>query len=464
MDIKSLLLLDDKKEIVKELKSQAPNHLPKIEDVEKYLDPKKHKIFDKAFRPDKLIREDDGATRNEKVARIAIAMQKLIIKKAVSFLFGNSVTITAETADDKEKAILETIKNILTKNKINSFNRKIARTLFSCGQVAELWYPVPIEKKQTNEHGINFNFKLKVKELNPLKGDKLFPYFDEYGDLVAFSREYIAKENGTKKKYLETYTSDSIYRFDITDKAVLVDGFPKENPIKKIPIIYGLKDQTEFEDVQDLIERLELLLSNFADTNDYHASPKIFVKGKVVGFSKKGESGTIIEGSSETDAKYLSWQHAPESVKLEIETLLNMIYTLTQTPDISFNNLKNVGNIAEKSIRLMFLDAHLKVADQMEIFEEYLERRISIIKSFIATSNLSLEETIKNIEIDSTVVPYMLDDKSEQLDFIMTATGNKQILSTKTAVEKLGLVDDTEREFNQIQKENSVDVFEPTEE
>ncbi len=244
----------------------------------------------------------------------------------------------------------------------------------------------------------------------------------------------------------------------------MLEGFPKDNPIGKIPIVYAVKEQTEYEDVQDLIERLELLLSNFADTNDYHASPKIFVKGQITGFSKKGETGAIVQGGENTDAKYLSWQHAPESVKLEIETLLNLIYTLTQTPDVSFNNLKNVGNIAEKSIRLMFLDAHLKVADQMEIFEEYLERRISIIKSFIATSNLSLEETINNVEIDNTVIPYMLNDKAEQLEFIMTATGNKQILSTKTAVEKLGLVDDTEEELKQIREENSVGVLEPTEE
>ncbi len=157
MDIQELFLLEDKTELVKELKSQVPDHLPKIEDVTKQLNPKEHKVFDKAFRPDKLVREDNGQTRNEKVARIGVAMQKLIIKKAVSFLFGNPVKVTAEVQDDKEKAILETIKNILTKNKINSFNRRIARTLFSCGHVAELWYPVPIDKVQTNEHGINFN-------------------------------------------------------------------------------------------------------------------------------------------------------------------------------------------------------------------------------------------------------------------------------------------------------------------
>jgi hypothetical protein len=113
------------------------------------------------------------------------------------------------------------------------------------------------------------------------------------------------------------------------------------------------------------------LLSNFADTNDYHASPKIFVQGKVIGFTRKGEAGAIIEGENGATAQYLAWQNAPESVKLEIETLLRMIYTITQTPDISFDTVKGIGAISGVALQLLFMDAHLKVQDKSEVFSAY---------------------------------------------------------------------------------------------
>lgn len=174
-----------------------------------------------------------------------------------------------------------------------------------------------------------------------------------------------------------------------------------------------------------MIERLEKLLSNFADTNDYHASPTIFVKGAIKGFSKKGESGKILVGEKESEANYLSWTHAPEAVKLEISSLLDLIYTISQTPNIAFENVKSIGTgISGKALKLMFLDAHLKVQDHMEVFDEYLQRRTSVVKAFISHFNTKLASVAKATQIDFIITPFMMDDESDKLEVIMTATGN----------------------------------------
>ncbi|WGU71650.1 hypothetical protein QIU18_00385 [Capnocytophaga canimorsus] len=70
----------------------------------------------------------------------------------------------------------------------------------------------------------------------------------------------------------------------------LLEGFPKKIAIEKIPVVYARQDEFETQDVDSLIDRLELLLSNFADTNDYHASPKIFTTGTINSWSKKRRS------------------------------------------------------------------------------------------------------------------------------------------------------------------------------
>ena len=151
------------------------------------------------------------------------------------------------------------------------------------------------------------------------------------------------------------------------------------NPLGKIPVIYTTQGQSEWHDVQGLIERLETLLSNFADTDDYHASPKIFVTGTVRGFAKKGEAGAIIEADQGATAQYLSWAQAPESVRLEIDTILSFIYTLTQTPNISFDNVKGLGAVSGVALEFLFTDAHLKVQDKMEYLDDYLTLRNNII-------------------------------------------------------------------------------------
>lgn len=451
MTIEEIIALEIEKQI-KELKSSRMYVMPDMKSIEKSLNVKNHDVFDKAIRPDKLVKLDDDRTTSEPVARIGLALQKLIVKRAVSFIFGNPVELINKS---KSETAFEAIKNVYKSAKINSFNRKIARDLFSCTEVAELWYPVPVTDPKSEE-----KFKLRVKKLSPLTGDKLYPYFDEYGDLIAFSREFGLDE----EKYFEVYTNTAIIKYNITKEPVLVDGFPTANEIGKIPIVFAKQDETAYEDVNDLISRLEKIMSNFADTNDYHSAPKIFVKGTIKGFSKKGESGAILEGDSSTDVKYLSWNNAPESVKLEIQTLKEMIYTLSQTPDISFDSIKGLGgNVASgKALRFMFLDAHLKVMDNMEVFEEYLERRNSVVKAFLEKFNTGLKTELDTLEMENEVVPFMVDDYADKLEFIMTATGNKSVLSQKTGVKMSGLVDDVEEEYKNIQSEERVSLFEPT--
>lgn len=466
MTIDEILQLSDTDKI-KTLKSGRGSDLPNIEQIKKWLNPKEHDIFNKTYRPDKLIKTNTNgveSTRTEPVGRIGLALQKLIVKRAVSFIFGNPVDVVADTQTDAQNKIIGAVKQIFAEVKINSHNRKIARDLFSCTEVAELWYPLPLSEQEAPKYGIDAKNKLRVKILSPLLGDKLYPYFDDYGDMVAFSREYSISKGNKKQTFFETYTDNQIIRYDVSEgEPLLMDGFPMVNVLGKIPVVYAKQEQTEFADVQELIDRLEKLLSNFADTNDYHGAPKIFVKGKLNGFSSKGESGTILQGDANTEAQYLTWTHAPESVKLEIETLLRMIYTLSQTPDISFESVKGLGNGASgKALRMLFLDAHLKVANHMEVFDEYLQRRIAILKKYIGIFNTSLSKEAQQLVIESEVTPFMVDDYADKLEFVMTATGNKPVLSQKTGIKLAGLVQDAEQEYQNLQDEESISILEPT--
>jgi len=482
-DLKTLITEKPVGEVINELQNGRNRALPATDSFIKQLDPKLHDVMNAALRPDKKVfLEDDNEDndpnvisvtgvdektgkkyRIEKVARVAIALQKKITNMAAAFTFGNPVILNAEPEENtKEADVLKSVKKVLVKNKTKSLNRRLARILFSSTEVAEIWY-IQEGTEENTQYGFKTKSKLKVAVLNPLLGDKLYPYFDETGDMVAFSREYTVEDEQKKKtKYFESYTAEQHFLWKFTKEAwEVVEGFPKKNAIGKIPVIYAQQANVEWADVQNLIDRLEKLLSNFADTNDYHASPKIFVEGEVVGFAKKGDSGGIIQGEVGSKAYYLSWNHAPESVKLEIETLLKLIHSISQTPDVSFDNVKGIGAISGVALQLLFMDALLKVMDKCEIFDDYLQRRISVIQAFLKKMNVEagFSAACDSLTIEPEITPYMIKDEQALVNLLMQANGQKAVASRKTSVQILGWADDTEAEIKQIEEEENAAAY-----
>lgn len=440
---------------------------PEIGRLKKQYFPQGHRIFDTSERPDKIVRgADGGMERFEKVARIALPLQRVIVERAVAFLFGHPVKVTCAADGEKQAAAFEAVRRTMADNKIDSLNRRLARTVMWETEAAELWYPVEENGfwgRIARDERFSFmrevapQYKLRVALFSPSQGDRLYPVFDNYGDMKAFSRGYATVTDGQEKEFFETYTDSDIARFERTDKGAWELTQRQENRLGKIPVVYARQDKCEWADVQGLIERLEKLLSNFADTNDYHASPKIFVTGEIRGFARKGETGAIIEGEANSTAQYLSWQQAPESVRLEVSTLLNMIYSTTQTPDISFESVKGLPSLSGVALRMLFLDAHLKVQNKSELFGEHLERRMNIVKRYLGVLNKALDPQIQQIEVCQRIEPFMVDDRSAMIQALNMANGGRELVSQRTSVRMAGLSDDPDGEYERIVTEKDAE-------
>lgn len=191
--------------IIKSLTSQRKTEDVEIEKYKKQLDPNEHDVFNRAVRPDKTRPatrknangEDEVTEVTTKVNRVGVAIQKIIVDRAVAFLFGNPVMVSTKselpTAEDIVNAI-----NLINKDvKIDSFNRMVARNLFSSTEVAEYW--TALEGETSERYGFPSPKKLRCYIFSPLKGDKLYPYFDDYGDMVAFSVVSLRKITKAKK-------------------------------------------------------------------------------------------------------------------------------------------------------------------------------------------------------------------------------------------------------------------------
>ena len=455
MDNVADLLNKSADEIVKKVKTFEKDI--NRNDLKEQYKPALHNVMSPVKRPNKKATNAKGETKEVPVARLTIPLQKIIVNRAVAFLFTNPVAIKLadQSSDDK---VLKMIQYILKKNKSNSLNREIARILFSETEVAEYWYPIEDKNFWTKlKLGRSGEYRLRCRLFSPSLGDTLYPVFDKFDDMVAFGRGYEIVDSYTKvrEEFLDLFTNDFIFKFRKDKSLGWVEDSKVDNILKKIPIIYYTQEDSEWSDVQSMIDRLETLISNFADTNDYFGSPMVKVKGNVTGFAEKGEQGKVITVSEGGDADYLTWTQAPDAIKLEIETLKNFIYSMTQTPDISFQAVQGITNISGIALKLLFLDAFLKAQNKLETFEEAMTRRLSILKAYCGKFFAANESAILDTDIEAVITPFVPENVKELVDMLSSATGGKQILSQATAVSMTGLVEDAAGEVELISKEET---------
>ena len=214
------LLVGKPDDIYKRLAVKTERKVP-LDDIKRQLNPLEHDVFDPVKRPMKDVKKPssrkDSAGNDimieskEEVNRIGIPFQRIIVNRATGFLLGNPVKLKNYGETDSQKRLVEMVQKTWDDNKLNYFNSKLVRAVISECEAAELWYL--IEEPGTfweRIRGVKSagKFRMRSKLLTPTKGDKLYPYFDETGDMVAFSREYqvlvcnpVQTSNGEKEVF-----------------------------------------------------------------------------------------------------------------------------------------------------------------------------------------------------------------------------------------------------------------------
>ncbi|MCK9592695.1 MAG: phage portal protein [Methanoregula sp.] len=438
-----------------------------LPDYEKELalqyNPEDHDVFDHTLRPAKSVKRSTGnldssgkeitETVSEDVNRIAVPFQKLIVNRAVGFLLGNPAKIKSTAENPQQKTLVEMVEKTLKDNKDQYFNRKLVRTVKSECQAAELWHlqedPLFWKKTVTN---VNSIFKLRVKLLSPSAGDKLYPFFDETGDMTGFSRGYKLKDDdGKEVEHFDTWTAQTIIERDKPGGSDWTET-RIANQYQKIPVIFYPQPQAEWADVQSMIERYETKASNFGDTNDYFGAPMVKVIGNVRSLPSKSTQGKVIQMETGGKAEYMSWTQAPESEKLEFEMLEKQIYACTQTPNISFDQMKALGrDLSGFAIMLLFADAHMKVQNDIELFGEMFQRRLNLLKHICGTViNVSLAGEVDLLEIEPVFTPYLPENVKEQVEILSIARANQALISNETAMENNPLVSSVDEELKRM--------------
>lgn len=431
-------------------------------DKEKYPD---RKVLEK--EADKKFDEKTGKTyeieakyKTEPVNRIAIPLEQDIVNIQTAFTVGIEPSLDCEPSDDDEDKLLKALKSVFRANKIKYQNKKIVRSWLSEQEVAEYWYVTEGDtfwekfwKKIKSTFGGNVKPTKKLKSVlwSPFKGDTLYPFFNDEGDLVAFSREYKKKLlDGSEITCFMTITDKMVYQWDLSknyeERAPFAHGFGK------LPILYAYRSEPYCEKIKTFRVRLEKLLSNYADCIDYHFFPLLKLIGDVEGFMGKVKDRMVKLTGEGADAQYLTWNQVPDTVKFEAETLTNMAYDMSNTPRITFDTLKGIGKTSGTAFRFMFMGAHMSVSNHTEVIGEFFQRRVNFLISALGTINTEFDKASKTIDVETEVQPFMIDDLADKVNTAVQATGGA-IWSTREGIVFAGNADRVDDELKEIEQQ-----------
>lgn len=461
-------------EILKLLKTDVPGALKRLTADSKKQDKiksliKEFKEINREERDTQVgnIQKDKVVGKGEKTkvvkpVKIPIPFQNRIVTTATAFEVGANVTIKPSEVNK----LSEEIEILWKNNRIDSKLQTLKNLQKSELQCAILFYIKDIKPENIINRilGTNKQKEIKVRILENKNG-KMSPYFDAFGDMKSFVWEFITKVDDKEINNAWIYDDTNVYECSDTGGKMSLDQ-TKVHGFGKIPIVYLSQEYPEWHIAEKMIDRLEVALSKLGNSNDYTGHPILKIYGEVNGAPNKDEDGKAFhlpmkkdqDGKwQHGDVDFLTYDQAPESVKLEMDRLEKYIYSLTSTPDISFDNIKGLGNISGVAIKLMFLDAIIKARMNEGENRTIVERIINVfISGNVKTTNTGFkslaQKTLFEVQFNS-IIP----DDLENIIEMLSKGKEAGLISTKTSVDILSLTDDSEEELKQIGEDKPVD-------
>ena len=422
-------------------------------------DPTKHPVMNKQLYPDLV--KDDGV---ERVTRITLSFQRLAAKRMSELLCGIPVKRIYKPEDEKQQQVATFLEKIFDRNRINSVNTDRINALFAGCEIFTLWYAI---EQNNNLYGFASPLKLRCRTFSSMLGDELYPFFDEYGDMVAMSIGYTRKVGRKNVQYFDTYTDDRHIKWS-NESGEWLAVEDEKTTVGKIPGIYTFRPTPIWEDTSRNVYEMEWTLSRNGNYIRENSKPKFIVCADEIiqyGDEKSGnkEFKSVMQYPTGARAEYVTWSQAIESLKFQIDTLRNLFFTQLQLPDWSYEKMSQQA-LSGESRKQMFIDAELKVQDESGRWLEFFDREINVAKAFLKLMlGQAWHEAIDALPVETVITPYRITDRKEEVETLMTANGNKPIMSQRESIEAYGRSDNVDQTLKEINEQEMADSFNLTE-
>lgn len=452
-------LLTDPKKLVETISALAPE----IPEEALNFEPELHKVVtDTAYRPDRKVDVPDGTpaqgedqkyrSETKPVHRIPSAIQKQIIESSVTFALGNGVKIGCKPREGNatDQLMLDMVQTTLDDCKFDYLAQEIERLKQRFLKVMLVWYAVPAEEGFWEELGITAKFKMRCTILSPKDGDTIIPLRNQYKDLIGAARKYKVKIGEKDVEKMDLFLQDEYITFIQGD-----GGWELETstPIKygKANFILDEQERTEWADVTAKIERLEEVSSDTADENQVSAFPILAATGEIRAVQGGGaNTRKTVSMENGGDLKYVESKGGDAGAQNERKNLRSEIFKETATPDFDFETIS--GDLPGVTIEMMLLPTTNKAkSKQMGSIGMFHQRNFNFLKSAMAVINVGVKGSVslRMTPVFSIPLPRNLTEIYSNVVSLVGAG----LMSTRTAISKIGIVDDIDAEIKLIEQE-----------
>ncbi len=398
-----------------------------------------------------------------KVTRVPLDYQRLAVERMTALVNGIPVKRVYSPEGDKQKEVAQYLEKIFLKNRINSVNNERLDYLFAACETMTLWYAV---EQRNHLYGFDSNLKFRCRNFSPMNGDEIFPYFDEYGDLIALSVGYTRRVGRKNVQYFDTYTAEKHIKWS-TESGTWTEVENDDITLGKIPAIYMYRPSPIWEKTSNLVYEIEWSLSRNGNYLRDNSKPLFVVYAdEMISYGKEKspneEFKAVAQFPKGSTAEYVTWQQAKESLEFHVNTLRNQYFTLLQLPDWSYEKMSQLA-LSGESRKQLFVDAQMKVEKESGRLLEFFDREVSVVKAFLKVAlGESYSNDIDALQVETQITPFTITDEKDTIDNLMNANGGAPIISQREAIEQLGWSDDVDKTMEEIAKQQMNDAFDLT--
>jgi SPP1 family phage portal protein len=380
--------------------------------------------------------------RWDKRWKIPVPYTVFINEIALVFLYGRPVkwSQSSENTDVAFAAFVEWMSRIRFDSKVRAAKRLAG---------AETQSAMLFHTFRNKEGKADMLIKVCARSL----GDELYYRKDQFDRLTSFARGYMLQEGGGRTvRHIDFYTRDKIFLCRKVNFGWEVEE--QLNVAGKIPVIL-FEQEPEWDQVELMIERRDWMVSRLADVNDRFSDPTLVTIGdKVLSLPDKQEESKAIhikpEDGRQADVRYLTWDAASESKKLEGQELDTQILNKSFTPNISFEQLVGLSNVSGKALKQMMILGTIKAEKRKETHDEYISRVGSLMRSLIGNVlDVRLKGEIERLSLVHEFQEPFAEDIQEMLSGLIQ-TYNAGGMSLDTFVELNPLIRDAEAEKKRL--------------
>lgn len=428
-------------------------------------DPNGHKINSEEYYPDKVKYDEKTESYfKEKVFRVSIPFQRIILAQQLVHLCGNDIhhELTGNHNNEVEKELFFELKRgWLDKNMETAFY-ELARSV-----------------KRTGDGAIVFfidNGRLNYKVLSYVNGDMLFPHYDAVGNLSTFVRTYndYDEDGETTTTYAEVYDKTYVTLFKRDEMGVTglvskvselfgLDGFrrvgePVRHNFNEIPIAYMRDDDGAcWSSVQSLIDKYELAVSHLCQNNMAYAFPIMLLKGDDL--EVQGDIYGAVKSISmgnEDNVSYLEQANNSSAFELQLNVLLKNIFNgsfTVQAPEVKSGDLPGVA------IKLIYSPSIDKAMVDAKEYDSVLDKMVRLFKWGYGFE-IGKATQLANLGTYSWIEPYIHQNQAELVNNLVQLV-NAGLLSHNTgcALTGYGENDEFDKTMQEYKQQQAADLL-----